>query len=175
MSAGGLGAASAGGLRRRSARDVYEQGHIGPNMTPMVDIVMVILIFFMAGTALIGHEFFLTPALPTPPKQGSGEGAPDDPYALPPAEFTIDLRAALSDPTGDVSVREVRASGMGMASASVDDMLAALRRLALSAPTSHMTILVRATPEVPYQSVVEILDGCEDAGFQRVGLLELPG
>jgi biopolymer transport protein ExbD len=175
-SMGGGGSLGNGVLRRRSARQIYDQDHaMGPNMTPMVDIVMVILIFFMAGTALIGQEFFLTPALPTPPKQGTGESQADDPYALPPAEFTIDLRTSPTaglDEAG-LALRETRASGLGMPDTEIGEILAGLRRLAISAPTSQMTILVRATPDVPYQSLVEVLDGCEDAGFQRVGLLEL--
>ncbi len=151
------------GFRDRRAMTRWSQapGHIGPNMTPMVDIVMVILVFFMAGTALVGREFFLSPALPTIAGPGVGEA---DPYALPPAEFTIDLRRA------NAGVGDVFASGLGQDDLSLDDMLAALRRLAIQAPTSQMTILVRASESVAYNDVVTILDGCEAAGFRRVGL-----
>ena len=38
--------------------------HFGPNMTPMVDVVMVILIFFMASAAFVGEEWFLFAAIP---------------------------------------------------------------------------------------------------------------
>src|SRR6185312_9268592 len=33
--------------------------HVGPNMTPMVDVVMCILIFFMLGSSLALPELFL--------------------------------------------------------------------------------------------------------------------
>ena len=33
--------------------------NVGPNMTPMVDVVMCILIFFMLGTSLASPELFL--------------------------------------------------------------------------------------------------------------------
>jgi biopolymer transport protein ExbD len=164
VSAGGLGSGSAHGFRDRRATTAWAHspGSVGPNMTPMVDVVMVILIFFMAGTALVGREFFLAPALPN--IAGIGEEG-DDPYALPPAEFTIDIHG------GDQGVP--RASGLGLANATIDEMLAALRRLALQAPTNEMTILVRAGGAVAYRDVVAVLDGCEAAGFQRVGLVAL--
>src|SRR5215813_7077601 len=50
-------------FRRRNAQALYDQ-HYGPNMTPMVDVVMVILIFFMASTAFLGPEWFLKTHLP---------------------------------------------------------------------------------------------------------------
>jgi len=34
-------------------------------MTPMVDVVMVILIFFMASAAFLGAEWFLKAAIPS--------------------------------------------------------------------------------------------------------------
>ena len=40
------------------------KGRFGPNMTPMVDVVLVILIFFMAATTIVGQEWFLSADLP---------------------------------------------------------------------------------------------------------------
>ncbi|MFZ4431104.1 MAG: biopolymer transporter ExbD [Phycisphaerales bacterium] len=51
------------GFRNRSARATHES-HYGPNMTPMVDVVMVILIFFMASAAILGPEWFIKSNLP---------------------------------------------------------------------------------------------------------------
>ena len=45
-----------------------KMAHVGPNMTPMVDVVMVILIFFMTWMSFVGAEWFLRTALP---KQGA--------------------------------------------------------------------------------------------------------
>ena len=37
-------------------RNIFEnRGRFGPNMTPMVDVVLVILIFFMAATTIAGQ------------------------------------------------------------------------------------------------------------------------
>ena len=43
----------------RATRCTTTPLHFGPNMTPMVDVVMVILIFFMASAAFMGDEWFL--------------------------------------------------------------------------------------------------------------------
>jgi len=52
-------------LRRRNIVD-GSRGHFGPTMTPMVDVVLVILIFFMASTTIAGREWFLRASLPEP-------------------------------------------------------------------------------------------------------------
>ena len=36
---------------KRSKIGMHSAHHVGPNMTPMVDVVMVILIFFMLGSS----------------------------------------------------------------------------------------------------------------------------
>ncbi|MEZ6319152.1 MAG: biopolymer transporter ExbD [Phycisphaerales bacterium] len=59
-------------FRERGALAVHEL-HFGPNMTPMVDVVMVILIFFMASTALLGPEWFIRAHVPGD-QAGAGVG-----------------------------------------------------------------------------------------------------
>jgi biopolymer transport protein ExbD len=83
MSGGGL-QSMGGGFRPRGAASRGTL-HFGPNMTPMVDIVMVILVFFMASAAFVGPEWFLqaqavdrqpAPALTKPDGGGSVQAAP---------------------------------------------------------------------------------------------------
>lgn len=52
-------------LQRRSILD-RAPGLGVPNMTPMVDVTLVILIFFMASATITGPEWFLRAALPEP-------------------------------------------------------------------------------------------------------------
>jgi len=42
-------------FRRRDARTTWEM-HYGPSMTPMCDVVLVILVYFMASTSLAGRS-----------------------------------------------------------------------------------------------------------------------
>ena len=68
--------------RKRNAQALYDL-HYGPNMTPMVDVVMVILIFFMSFAAFLGNEWFLRGAIPFDAGRGSNTSKPNDPLAVP--------------------------------------------------------------------------------------------
>src|SRR5690606_9925072 len=84
-------------LRRRDARmraEALVGG--GPNMTPMVDVILVILIFFMATTVIVGEEWFLGAGLtrqaPHEAREGAGaDEAQEDPFEMPPPRFTLRL------------------------------------------------------------------------------------
>lgn len=149
-------------LRRRGALDRWEL-RFGPNMTPMVDVVMVILIFYMAATALIGPEWFLRTALPS---VGSGAAAvPEDPFALPPARFDVRL-------SRDAEGRTV-ADGLG-ATMPLDELDAQLATLGRDAGSGGVLILVAPDDDVPYRDVVRVHDACTRAGITRVGLVAAP-
>lgn len=53
-------------FKRRSVLD-HAPGSGVPNMTPMVDVTLVILIFFMASATIAGPEWFLRAGLPDEP------------------------------------------------------------------------------------------------------------
>lgn len=147
-------------LRHRGALRRWEL-RFGPNMTPMVDVVMVILIFFMAATALLGPEWFLRSALPSP-----GAGAPPvpgDPFALPPARFDIRLFI-------DADGRTV-ADGLG-ARVSLDELEEQLAALGAEAEPGSITVLIQPTDGVPYRDVVRVHDACTRAAITQVGLLD---
>jgi biopolymer transport protein ExbD len=154
-------------LKHRGALRRWEL-RFGPNMTPMVDVVMVILIFFMAATALLGPEWFLRTALPAY-RGGSAPGG--DPFALPPARFDIRL-------TRDEEGRTV-ATGLGGAPLGLDDLDAELAALGADASGSPgedtgsgggVLVLISAAAEVPYRDVVRVHDACTRAGITQVGL-----
>ena len=66
----------------------------GPNMTPLVDVVMVILIFLMLCGSFVGSEHFLVSNLPI---SQSGVGSvPPPPGFIPdePIEIRVDSRGA---------------------------------------------------------------------------------
>src|SRR5947199_9715468 len=62
----------------------------GPNMTPLVDIVMVILIFLMLCGSFVGNEHFLVSNLPI--SQGGLGNVPPPPGFIPdePIEIRVD-------------------------------------------------------------------------------------
>ncbi len=151
-----------GGYRRRSALHGSSL-HFGPNMTPMVDVVMVILVFFMASAAFMGPEWFLKSLVPQKPPEGTGVAPASGPAALslPPVQLEITL--ALDGAT-------TRATGVGKTGVAIDDVLDALRAFAQDTPKDKIEVLIRPGPGVPYRDVVRIHEGCERLGLGRVGI-----
>ncbi len=157
-------------LRRRDALHNWTL-HFGPNMTPMVDVVMVILVFFMASAAFLGPEWFLKALVPVEPPEGAGSvAAPTarkDPVPPPRRiEITLDL-----DPRGTTV-----ATGAGKAGVSVDEIGAALAAEARGLPgvdtaAPHaLEVLIRPAARVPYRDVVRVHEAAQRAGITRVGV-----
>ena len=153
------------GFRRRDASTVAAR-HFGPNMTPMVDIVMVILIFFMAGSAFIGPEWFLDVGMAQgvveQEQREPADPAPALDLELPPAQVVLRLRAA-----GDGATR---VTGLGLTDATLDDLDAALRRHRDEGAASAIRIVIEPTPGTSYQDVIRVYDACEQAGVAGVAL-----
>ncbi|MDX2017102.1 MAG: biopolymer transporter ExbD [Planctomycetota bacterium] len=152
----------------RSALKVYEL-HYGPNMTPMVDVVMVILIFFMASAAIMGPEWFIRTALPapTPPQAAAINPPPDTPGLRLRVELTREgtqTRATLvrADAAATEAQRAPRAVGLVDLSRTIQELVGA-------AP-AEAVVLIKAGPEVPYADVVAAHEACQRLGVTRVGL-----
>lgn len=148
------------GFRPRGARAVYEM-HAGPNMTPMVDVVMVILIFFMASTAFLGPEWFLKSSLPV---RAAGQASTDK----PPTRLTF----ALSHNGGTQVMYKVDdESGVPM---SMDQAHEALKGKIASGNADGMIVLVAPSADVPYDDVVKIHEWAAALGVSKVGILDEP-
>jgi biopolymer transport protein ExbD len=153
-------------FRRRSAMAVWEM-HFGPNMTPMVDVVMVILIFYMASTSFIGSEWFLRTALPkepaAAPRQDRSREA-DDPFSVPPAQFELTLRRGAEGRTV--------ASGPAFGAVSLAELPSRLAELARGTGAEDLALVIRADGGVPYGDVVRAHDAATSAGITKVGLMD---
>lgn len=151
----------AAGFRRRDAATLASRD-FGPNMTPMVDIVMVILIFFMAGSAFIGPEWFLTVGM----SPGADARPADQPRAqsldIPAARVVLRLSVA-----GDGATR---INGLGLTDAPLDRLSARLQEYASTGASRSVHVVVEPTTDTPYQDVIRVYDLCERAGFAGVGL-----
>lgn len=108
-----------------------------PNMTPMVDVTLVILIFFMASATIAGPEWFLRAALPGP--------APSGVLALP----SPVVRA-------EVFVRDGQAWVAGLGDdRSIDDAVGAVRGLDDSTARG-LVVELDARDDAPYAAVVRL-------------------
>lgn len=151
MSGGGAST----GLRRRDARHRWET-QVGPSMTPMVDVTLVILIFFMASAAFIGPEVVLATGFDARDEAGRGGT-----LTLPDAIIEIRLEASADG--------GVRATGVGLERGTIDELGASLADLGAGvAGDDPLTVIIEAGEAVPYGSVVRVRDLCERSGLTRV-------
>lgn len=143
-------------FRRRNALHQW-QLHFGPNMTPMVDVVMVILVFFMASTAFIGPEWLLRIGLAeeaTPPDAG---------FRLGPAELVVRL---------SVVEGQVRVDGLGLAGAGLDALEAAAVQAAtsLGSASNQTHIILEPGDAVAYDAVVRAQEIFVSCGFVHIAI-----
>ncbi len=153
------------GFRRRGALHQWEL-HFGPNMTPMVDVVMVILIFFMASTALLGPEWFLRADVA--PDASKGAALRNDPrFQLPEVRLEVRLRVDAGGTVADAFGRE------GLSMDELEALAAEVAKdMVPEEPGGSAEPVVVIAPEarVAYNDVVRAHDACTKAGFRRVGL-----
>lgn len=155
--------------RKRSALQVY-QGHFGPNMTPMVDVVMVILVFFMASAAVLGPDWFIRAALPI---RAATAAITDD--ALIRVELSLDsgelgttVRPAYLGPVP---------SGLSLPAAEALPLAGLgpwLAELVRGAGAERLVVAITPSDAVPYQDVVAVHEACAAAGISKTGLATPP-
>lgn len=142
-------------FRKRNALAVHEM-HYGPNMTPMVDVVMVILIFFMSSTAILDPEWFLRSSLPrVNPNAVASDQQPQ----------RVQIRI-LSTSSGSVFDMDEQ-KGLTLPS-----LQTALRKLVADRSPDTVVVLISPEPHTPYDDVVRVHELCERLGLKKVGLFE---
>jgi biopolymer transport protein ExbD len=133
---------------------MYEAYH-GPNMTPMVDVVMVILIFFMASASILGPEWFLRSALPVTTPAPARED--------PPTLVRIQLGY---DGVSRVGVGEETPRALPF-----DTIEARLRDEVGRVGAERVIVAIDASPNAAYADVVRVHEWCAVLGITRVGLV----
>jgi biopolymer transport protein ExbD len=127
-----------------------------PNLAPLVDVVMVILIFFMLGTSFVLREGLLPTRLPTDQADGG-----TDPTFVPV------VRIALTPgPTPERC--EISVLGHSLPDGSFDALQGFLRNRRVRGADPQGRIIIAASPTVLYQSVISAVDACVRAGFKNV-------
>ncbi len=147
----------AGSLHTRSALHQHSL-RFGPNMTPMVDIVMVILIFFMAATSFVGEELLFGSVLE---QDVPAEARAADPMELPPVR--IEIRLYTRD-------GQIRADAVGETGVTLDAVLRAVETFVTGARSQDLVVVIRPEAGVPYGAVVRVHEACHALGLERVGM-----
>jgi biopolymer transport protein ExbD len=134
--------------------------HSGPNMTPMVDVVMCILIFFMLGSSFLIPERMLESRLAAVGGVGP-EAVLNAP--LPAARFTLTLTR--ENGSTWISGSDGKVLQMGADASDATASYLAAKRDGLS---ESVEVIISPKGDVPYQDVVTVYDGCVSARFRQV-------
>ena len=143
------------------------KNHAMPNMTPMVDVVMCILIFFMLGSTFIAPEFYLTNRMPA---VDIGPGT-ERSYGEPAVRGTLVLHR---QPSGQTTLSAFDSAPMTMS--KIDDLdqsaslaiLSFLEQKKRSGMSDDVQLIIMPDRLVPYQDVITIYDYCIKAKFTQV-------
>ncbi len=129
-----------------------------PNLAPMVDVVMVILIFFMLGAGFAIPEGVLPTQLPKQIGPGGGAGISIVPV----------VRIELLDSPGGLRIQVM---GRPLAEHSIDALLQFLieRKEAGADPAGR--VLLASDPGVRYEHVIAAMDACTRSGFTNIELV----
>lgn len=140
-------------LRRRNV--MGSTGRFGPNMTPMVDVVLVILIFFMAATTIAGQEWFLHADLPESREQDQ-------------ASLEFDLPTPMLDVTLYVQDGVVLVRGLGDSPRGLSELIEQIQGMDPAA-SEGLILRIASSDDVPYGSVIALHDAGTAQGM-RVAL-----
>ncbi|HEX9792900.1 MAG TPA: biopolymer transporter ExbD [Planctomycetota bacterium] len=121
------------------------------NLTPLIDVVFLLLIFFMAATTFIDPEREIDLELPSS-ESGSSESAPH--------ELVINV---FEDGRYSLAGRVV----------DEDALLAALKRAAIENP--EVLIVIRGDRRVQHQFTVRVMDLCGQAGLAQLAVGTMEG
>ena len=124
------------------------------NVTPLVDVVLVLLIIFMVITPLLAKTFWIHT-----PKQEKKE---------------VEARALLEDPTPPLVLRvgADRSLQLNGSIVSFEEMPERLRRV-FAARTDHI-LFIDADDRAPYGFVVQVMDQARDGGAVTIAALTEP-
>lgn len=149
---------------RKLLREPRERARVALSITPMIDVVFQLLIYFLLTAGFVGNERHLraqTP--PEPAARESSRGA----IALERDPLVIRVRRGADGPS--------IALGGGLASPRDARELAQILRDAIVSPSNphglfaeDHPVRIAAAPDVPWQDVVEVFQSVVAAGYRAV-------
>jgi biopolymer transport protein ExbD len=149
-------------MKLRGAKQVHYDS--GPNMTPLVDVVMVILIFLMMTGSFTQGGWFLQSSVPIKAKGGAqvevaAGFVPDEP---------LEVRIDNSADGFRVLAGDIRSSGdREQLRSSLEQKLAQYQ--AAGTAKEKVQVVLMPGRNVRYENIVTVYEAALRAGFTKVG------
>jgi len=126
-------------------------------MTPMIDMVFLLLVFFMVAAKPVVPERDIPMGLPAQVAQEELVDIPDE-------------ARVIIEPGGQIVLNEQQLDSSG--SSSLPELRSVLGRFRQSAENAKAEALVTIAPHdsVPHQRLVDVLNACAEAGIKGVTL-----
>ncbi|MFO8026095.1 MAG: biopolymer transporter ExbD [Opitutales bacterium] len=142
-------------------KDILGEGEKA-NLTPMIDVVFLLLIFFMVTTSLIKEEADLGIQLPTNTPAEASEELP--------SKHVIEVL-----PDGSVLLNGGQVAGGGRDTGALRGLISTLTRLKASSERMGVKtiVVIQADPISPHFKAVQVLDACAAADIQYVSFSNL--
>lgn len=148
-------------MKIRGAKKVHYDS--GPNMTPLVDVVMVVLVFLMLAGSFVGAEHYLVSNIPLSQRGTGGQELPAGFIPDEPLEIRVD------SPTPD---RFVARAGQIQTSdlRTLEAQLAKMRQDLASAgtPTDKVQVVISPERSVKYKFLIDVYEAALNAEFTKV-------
>src|SRR6476619_6414375 len=122
------------------------------NVTPLVDVMLVLLIIFMVITPLLAKQFWLY--LPNKPDPQDTHEQPDDPNAPPPVVILVMK-------TGEIK--------LGPESVPLDQLAFKLKRVLAAA--EQRTVFFDAEDDAPFGVSMKVMDVARKGGGAKIVVL----
>lgn len=144
-----------------------EDGFKQPQMTPMIDVVFQMLIFFMVGMQIRIPEGILNSYLP----KDRGAGAPtEDQFDITPPEVKIRIAKNAVDSTEDNTIIDIYFEQYRCE--DIKDLEDKLVRLGQE--LSSIPVVIDGGPEVPFDYILGTLNACVKARFTQISFKAPP-